>query len=1066
MEKNPLSVSVIRVLTKYIIPAKEGIRNVLRLTSYLLLLTSCFTSAYCLLLTANFLLAPSAFAEEAPSPLEKGIQLLNENRLDDALKIFQEASTLNPSDPMPYYYLGVAYHKKREFAPAINALNKALNIQPNMPLSLLRIGMVLEDAGRIDMALSAYKALADTNEDIQPVKEAKKRLNDLIYKRAGRFFQEKQYEKAIADLKTVVSITPDNADAWFAMGLATQRLGRLKDSAGALKKVVEINPSHVNAYMQLGLINEFLSAYDDAISSFQKVVALSPGTSMAADAEKKIIDNKKKLETRGLFEVSAKLIKDEKWQEALETTMKIFALEPANPNVLVSLGTIHYNLKEPAIAIDYLKKAIEIDQKVQKAHYQLGVIYDDSKKYKDAYQSYKTVVSISDKTPDAKKAQERLSMLSPFVEFEEKMTEVKELATKEDLAGTIRQIEELVQAKKDDPKLLLTLSTLYLSAERRKDAATVLEKILVLTPKDIKIRILLANVYDELKEFKKAAEGYNYVALLEKDSEIGKESDKRAKKAMKTYHFEQAKKYLTEGKYEAALSEMEAILESSPDEPLALFNSGVIYFRLNRLEQAEPALKKAITLVPDYVQAYLQLGVLYERLRRFEEARAVFEKIIEIRKDGKDAQIAKTRIESLKESEELTKHIKEGLRLMEAKDWDGARKQIENMLKVYPNNYIGYFYMGIILDNSGIKDEAIASFKKAIEINPKFLQTYLRLGELYLGEYEFEEARRVFQQVETIGKDSPEAEIASERLKLLKAWWVSLDMNHGYSSNIAFRSKAIASATSTYGLGLSYSLIREKTWNSSLSWNGRESVYYDSQLVSNGYSLSLSASHSFPGDYNLTGSSTLSKSYFDGKHTYSSTSYSMAASTSPRTIPTSASLSYNYTRGIPVARENSSETHGISISISQKLSVKDSVSGSYGFSVYKNLHPIGSNYASRTNSLSLSYSRPIFSALSFNLGYSISFVDYSNPDSTTLFQRYRKNTNKTVSGGLNLSFSEDVSISFNYNFAYAISKTNLSPLTAEEQQELNDILSYPIPTVGGGGGYYQHTAGVTLRTTF
>lgn len=1054
MEKNPLSLSVIRVLTKtpsYISRVMPAAVVFLLLTSNLLLLTSYF---------------PSAFAEEAPSPLEKGIQLLNENRLDEALKIFQEASTLNPSDPLPYYYLGVVYHKKRELAPAINALNKALNIQPNMPLSLLRIGIVLEDAGSIDMALSAYKALTDTNEDIEPVKEAKKRFNDLIYKRAGRFFQEKQYEKAIADLKTVVSITPDNADAWFAMGLSYQRLRRLKDAAGALKKVVEINPSHVNAYMQLGLINEFLSAYEDAISAFQKVVELSPGTSMAADAEKKILENKKKLETRGLFEVSAKLIKDEKWQEALETTIKILALEPSNPNVLVSLGTIHYNLKEPAIAIDYLKKAIEIDQKVQKAHYQLAVIYDDSKKYKDAYQSYKTVVSISDKTPDAKKARERLGMLSPFVEFEEKMTEVKELATKEDLAGTIRQMEELVQAKKDDPKLLLTLSTLYLSAERRKDAATVLQKVLVLTPKDTRTRILLANIYEELKEYKNAAEGYKLIASLEEGTDIAKDADNRAKRLMKSFHLAEGKSYLTQGNYEAALKEMEAVLDISPDEPLALFNAGVLNIRLNRLEAAEVPLKKAITIVPDYVQAYLQLGVLYERLRRFEDAREAFEKIVDIQKDGKEAQIAKARIVSLKESEALTKHIKEGIRLMEAKDWDGARIQIGDMLKIYPNNYIGYYYMGMILDGSGIIDEAIAAFKKAIEINPGFLQTYLRLGDLYVKEYEYEEARRVFQQVVTVNKDSPEAEIASERIKLLKSWYLSLDMNHGYSSNIAFRSKAIASASSTYGLGLTYLLIREKTWNASFLWSGRESLYYDSQLVSNGYSMSLSASRSFSGDYNLSGNGSLNKSFFEGKLTYSSTSYSLTASTSPRTIPTSASLSYNFSRGIPVDKRNSSETHSISASISQKLSVKDSVSGSYGFSIYKNLHPMGSNYASRTNSLSFSYSRPIFSALSFNLGYSISFVDYSNPDSTTLFQRYRKNTNKSITSGLSLSFSEDVAVSFNYNFSYAISKTNLSPLTYEEQQQLEELLSYPIPTVGGGGGYYQHSLGVSLRTTF
>lgn len=1031
------------------------------LTSYLLLLASGLI----------YLATTPAFAQEPASPLEQGIQLLDENKLDGALKAFQDAIKQDPKNPLPYYYTGVAYHLKGQPQAALAPLGRALNLAPGMTQAILMIGMVFEDLGRFDKAREAYQAVAGSKEDSPLVKEAQERLQKLTitehYKKAGRLFKEKKYEEAIKELQTVLSAEPDYADAHFAAGLSYQRLGKLDEAIEAFKRVVAISPTHTEAYRQIAITYEAQSAYDEAMDAFRKIISLKPGSSEAQDSGEKIRDIEKRLETRKLFGRSADLIRREQWQEALTEMRAIIAAEPKNPNALFNLGLILHQLKEEDPAIEALKQAIEVDPKFQKGYYQLGVIYDDLSQYEEAVKMYEQALALGEKTPEAEKTLERLDILRPLLGSGEMVREAKELLEKKDLPGAIREIESLIMARPKDPKLYLTLGTLYLKTGRAKDAASALEKAISFSPDEISLRMLLGQIYEGLKEYQKALEVYQAASRLEKDPRLAKEAQAKAKATALRFHFELGKKYLGTGDYEAALSEMQAILELAPENPLALYNMGVIYDRLDSPAKAESPLRQAIAIVPDYVTAYLQLGLVLEKLRRFAGAREVYEKVISLQAEGREAQLAKSRIGPLKEIEVLSGYLDRAFKLMEKKEWEAARKEIEAAIAASPKNYVGYYYMGLILDRQGIFDEARAAFKKAIEVNPKYAQTYLRLGDLYVKEGEYEEARKIFQEVVAMGPGIPEAEVAATNLKRLKFWQGVFSMSHGFNSNIAFRAKAQWSMQSTYNLGISYILLRGKDWNLSTSLSGTQNVYYKTQFQGNGYTLSLSGLHQFPGDRSVSGSLFQTRSYFEQQPTYLETSFSGEARTEPRNIPTSASLKYNFSTGKSnTNRLSNAENHSLSASISQKFSVRDTVSGSYSFKIHKNLDPIGSNYAGRTHSLSANYSRSLFSILSGGAGYSISFVNYSNPDSTTFFQQFRRNVNQSLTASLSLSLIEDISLSLNYNFAYAFNRTNIPPPSAEESRRLKEILASPIPTVGGGGGYYGNSVTFSIKTTF
>ena len=1013
------------------------------------------------------------YAQETPSVslLEKGKKLLEESKVDDALKIFEEALTQNTNDPLLYYYSGVAYHLKRQPQQALAMLSKALELSPRMPQAILRIGIILEEVRQFDKAIEAYRAVTESKADAAIIKEAEDRLRKLNitvhFRNAGRLFQEKKYEDALTELQIVLSLSPEHVDAHFASGMALQRLGKLKEAIDEFKKVVELNPAHPDALYQTALIYEAQSAYEEAIESFKKIISNAPESKNAKEAEKRIEENVGRLNTRKHFEATAEFMRKEMWSEALKAVREVLAVEPKNPNALFNLGLILYQIKDNATAIDTLKQAIEIDPKFQKAILQLGVIYDDQGKYREAAGYYKQVLEINEKTSEGEKAKERIEFLRYIIESEEKATATIELLKNKDVEGAIKETEAFLLVRKDDPKLFYTLAVLYMTAGRLKDAVATLEKAIALDPGNKEMRFLVAQLYESIKEYQKAADAYHVVVTLEGDSPKGKEAAEKARTMVIRSHFGKAKILMTGGSYESALQEMRSILEISPDDPVALFNTGVLYDRLNRSIDAEGLLKKAISLSPEYVQAFLQLGVVFEKLRKFSEAREAFEKVISLKTSGREYQIALSRIKLLKEYEALSVHLEKGIKLMNEEDWDNARSEINAVIALNPMNYLGYSYLGIILVRQGIDDEAKAAFKKVIEIAPRYFRAYISLGDLLVKNEEYEEARDYFLNVIKLGEETPDADIASERLKQIKSWWLTFSISQNFNTNIAFRANAQSDFQSNYSLSLNYILFRQKGWNLSTRVSGSESIYHKTQLKGEGYSLNLAGSRQLSGDRSISSSLSYNKSLFEGNPTFVETRFNCNASTEPRTIPTSASISYSGSRGISfVNKASNAEKHSLSLSVSQKLSVKDSVSGSYSFSIYKNLDLLGSNYANRSHSISVNYGRPIFSILGFNAGYNYSLVNYSNPDSTTFFQQLRTNTSQSLNSSLSLDLSKGISLSLNYSFSYAISRTNLPPPTAEESQKLQEILASPIPTVGGGGGYSQHAIGFNFSTIF
>jgi hypothetical protein len=174
-------------------------------------------------------------------------------------------------------------------------------------------------------------------------------------------------------------------------------------------------------------------------------------------------------------------------------------------------------------------------------------------------------------------------------------------------------------------------------------------------------------------------------------------------------------------------------------------------------------------------------------------------------------------------------------------------------------------------------------------------------------------------------------------------------------------------------------------------------------------------------------------------------------------------MSYSFsTTDSFVNRASDAENHSVSFSTTQDLSLLGNVTGSYSISSYINTDPLGSNYANRSHNFSLNYSKLIRPGFNAGASYGDSFINYSNPDSTTLFTGFARSRSQSL--GLNLSYRVSQNVNFTLNMSRVNATTYLTAPTADERQKLEDIITVPLPTIGGG--YIKETVTMGISVVF
>ena len=94
--------------------------------------------------------------------------------------------------------------------------------------------------------------------------------------------------------------------------------------------------------------------------------------------------------------------------------------------------------------------------------------------------------------------------------------------------------------------------------------------------------------------------------------------------------FDQAGAMIKEAKYDKATLLLEKVIAQSPEMTAPHINLAIAYKQINKPEQAEQHLKKALELIPGHPVASNEYGLLLRKAGRFAEGRAIYENALAV----------------------------------------------------------------------------------------------------------------------------------------------------------------------------------------------------------------------------------------------------------------------------------------------------------------------------------------------------------------------------------------------------------------------------------------------------
>lgn len=185
-------------------------------------------------------------------------------------------------------------------------------------------------------------------------------------------------------------------------------------------------------------------------------------------------------------------------------------------------------------------------------------------------------------------------------------------------------------------------------------------------------------------------------------------------------------------------------LQVNPQNNIARFNLGNVYFHENLFDEAIEQYRMSIAIDPDYKMAYLNMGVVLDRLNRKDEAIVQLQKVLELDPDTARAHYDLGNIMVQKgQFEAAVAHYRKALEIDPQFDLplnnlanallllgqaDEAIRHLRRAIKTQPNNVDACFNLGNALAERGQLDEALDLWRKVVQQQPTRAQAYLHMG--------------------------------------------------------------------------------------------------------------------------------------------------------------------------------------------------------------------------------------------------------------------------------------------------------------------------------------------------
>lgn len=194
-------------------------------------------------------------------------ELMENNRLAEALPVLRMALDRDPDDALAHYALATALSGTNQERDAVAEYRKACALNNRNAAWFAHFAVSLALTGDLEGAVLNWRESLTLDPSNA---EAETDLGTALSERG-------QTQEAYEHLRKAVEMAPDFPDGHNQLGLALAKMGRMQEAVDQLQTAISLHPPSVEYHFNLGYVMASRGDIAGAVVAFQKTVELSEG---------------------------------------------------------------------------------------------------------------------------------------------------------------------------------------------------------------------------------------------------------------------------------------------------------------------------------------------------------------------------------------------------------------------------------------------------------------------------------------------------------------------------------------------------------------------------------------------------------------------------------------------------------------------------------------------------------------------------------------------------------------------------------------------------------------------
>ncbi|HFE39524.1 MAG TPA: tetratricopeptide repeat protein, partial [Gammaproteobacteria bacterium] len=502
-----------------------------------------------------------------------------------ALEMFDKVLLLSPDHAEAYFRSGQAYILQKNIEKGIDYLVKSTRLSPQEMTYSLYLSRVYERTGKLIEAKNEYQRIIESGTKDPRLKEAEK----LLALTSGRLLVKNgEPNAALLIFNGLLLEHPDDPAVLFYIGNTYITLNRAEEAERIFAKLYFQNPKNPTVNMRLATIYNATKRPRRAQKHLKMIMDLGVNNQLTktATVQYYVIE--------GRIHLAAK-----DWKGALAALHKVIALNPRRTEAYFNIAMANLQLGRLEQAEEAFLKVLKINPNDFSTRLNLGQYYIDTGKIEKAKAQYQYIID-NDKTNRWGK-QARIRMNVIYTAVADKALESGKIAE------SLLEYEKALDYYSANTKASFTRGLIFIQQKKYAEARKEFESVVRHRPNNVRARINLANVYEQLNILSKAAEQYEMIMQIDKDSREGKF-------ARSKWKITKARALWSEKKLAEAETLFKEITQEQPDHFQAFAFLGVLQASRGKLREAASSYHRVLELRPTNYAVKMLLGKAFERL--------------------------------------------------------------------------------------------------------------------------------------------------------------------------------------------------------------------------------------------------------------------------------------------------------------------------------------------------------------------------------------------------------------------------------------------------------------------